>query len=90
MDERDDLNDLIDHLGRTTRLEPSEARRVVEEVVAFLSESPPEFVARRHAELRRDGLPNASIFRRLLQEMTTRRFAAPALTERQIRRLIYG
>ena len=60
-----ELQDLIEHLVRSTRLETDEARRVVDEVLAYLSEHPAEYVARRHGELRREGLANAAIFERL-------------------------
>jgi hypothetical protein len=73
-----------------TRLAPFEARRVVEEVLAYLSESPAEFITRRHAELQREDVANAEIFRRLTSELEHRRFTAPRLSERQIRRLVYG
>ena len=84
------LQDLIDHLVRSTRLEPAEASRVVDEVLAYLSERPAEFVARRHAELQREGLGNPAIFQRLAAELDRRRFASPAMSLRQIRRLVYG
>ena len=83
----EDLTELADHLIRTTRLEPSEARRVIQEVLAYLSESPQEFVTRRHGELQREGHPNVEIYRRLSQELDHRRFPAPRFSERQIRRL---
>ena len=85
-----ELQDLVDHLVRSTRLDADEAARVIEEVLAYLSECPAEYVARRHAELRREGLANAAIFERLAVELDGRRFAAPALSVRQLRRLVYG
>ena len=85
-----DLRDLIDHLVRSTRLETEEARRVVDEVLAYLSEHPAQYVARRHGELQRDGLANAAIFDQLARELDGRRFASPPMSLRQIRRLVYG
>jgi len=84
------LDDLLGHLVRTTSLGAGTAGRLVEEFLAFFSESIEEFVARRHRELQAEGLRNDEIFGRIADEMGARRFAAPALTERQIRRLIYG
>jgi hypothetical protein len=86
----EELTELVEHLCGMTRLAPFEARRVVEEVLAYLSESPAEFITRRHAELQRDGLANAEIFRQLASELDNRRFTAPPLSQRQIRRLVYG
>ena len=64
--------------------------RVVAEVLEYFSESLETFVARRHAELQAEELQNAEIFARIAAELRQRRFAAPALSERQIRRMIYG
>ena len=84
------VDDLITHLTRVTRLDEREARRVIDEVLSYFDESPQAYVARRHRELQRLGLGNAAIYRQLSEELGERRFAAPALSERQIRRLIYG
>jgi hypothetical protein len=88
--EWNDLDELVDYLTRTSRLDRHDARRLVDEVLAFLAEQPDEFVRRRHLALQRQGLPNAAIFDRLKAELAHRRFAAPAYSERQLRRIIYG
>ena len=82
--------DLVAHLVRTTRLSEAEAQRVVLEVLAYFDEPVERFVRRRHAALRADGLQNAQIFARLIDEVAAGRFAASPPTERQIRRMIYG
>jgi hypothetical protein len=81
---------LIEHLERTTRLSHAEAERVVAEVLDFFSESLEAFVTRRHGELQGEELRNAEIFTRLIAEARQRRFAAPPLSERQVRRMVYG
>jgi hypothetical protein len=86
----DDLEELLEYLARTSRLDRSEARRVVDEVLSFLIEQPEEFVRRRHLALQRQGLANAAIFTQLQAELAQRRFPAPAYTTRQLRRIIYG
>lgn len=80
----------MDYLARTTRLERGQAERLVDDVLSFLGEQPEPFVRRRHLELQRQGLSNAAIFERLERELSRRRFAAPAYTRRQLRRIIYG
>jgi len=85
-----ELDLLLDHLVRTTRLERGEASRVVADVLAFYAEPPERFVARRHAELRAERRSNPEIFAQIARELGERRFAAPAVSERQIRRWIYG
>jgi hypothetical protein len=88
--EPDDLEELVEYLARTTRLERGQAERLVDEVLSFLGEQPEQFVRRRHLELQRQGLSNALIFSRLERELSRRRFAAPAYSRRQLRRIVYG
>ena len=85
-----ELQELIAYLTRTTRLSPAEATRVVNEVLSFLAETPEGFVRRRHHALQAEGLPNSVIFARLASELGQWRFRAASLSERQIRRIIYG
>ena len=85
-----EFEDLVAYLVRSSRLSPEEARRVLETVLTFLNESAEEFVRRRHRALQASGLPNPEIYLRLTAELSARRFRAPAYTERQIRRMIYG
>lgn len=85
-----DLEELVEYLARTTRLEHGQVRRLVDEVLSFLSEKPEEFVRRRHLELQRRGLANDAIFAEIEAELEGRRFAAPAFSRRQLRRIVYG
>ena len=87
-----DVDELADFLARTSRLDLAEARRVLQEVVAQLArETVEQFAVRRHRELKRQGsLRNEAIYRQIAEETASRPFAARKLTERQIRRLIYG
>ncbi|MFF5207289.1 hypothetical protein [Streptosporangium sp. NPDC000396] len=71
-------------------LGPGEAARVVADVLAYFSEPVEEFVRRRHAELKARGLVNDEIFRRIAAELPARRVAAPELSLRQLRRIVYG
>ncbi|MDH6137140.1 hypothetical protein P3T37_006572 [Kitasatospora sp. MAA4] len=82
--------DLLAHLTRTSALGPGEAARVVAEVLAYFSETATEYVQRRHAELQARGLTNEQIFTRIAQELPTRRVAAPELSLRQLRRIVYS
>jgi hypothetical protein len=85
-----DLPDLVRHVCATTGLPPGAAARVVADVLTYLDEDVETFVRRRHAELRRRGLVNMQIWTRLAHETGVRRFAAPVLSERQLRRIVYG
>lgn len=85
-----ELEDLVVYLTQSSRLSAAEARRVIDTVLTFLDESAAEFVRRRHHALQTGGVPNPEIFRRLAAELAARPFRAPACSERQIRRMIYG
>ncbi len=73
-----------------TGLTPTEARRVIEDVVAFHAETLESYVRRRHAELKTYGAKNPEIFARIAAELHVRLVAAPELSERQLRRIVYG
>ncbi len=81
---------LVNHLVAGTGLTPTEAQRVVEDVLAFYAEPLEEYVRRRHAELKTYGAKNDEIFVRIAEELTERVVAAPSLSERQLRRIIYS
>ncbi len=85
-----ELDELVAHLVRASRLTPAEAAKLVDEVLSFLAEQPEEFVRRRHLALQHEGLPNPEIFARITAELARWRFRAPDFSERQIRRIIYG
>jgi hypothetical protein len=90
MAETSDLDDLVAYVARSSGLDPSQARRIVDDVLSYLSESPEAFVRRRHAALLRLGRRNPEIYERIAGELAERRFPAPPLSLRQIRRIIYG
>lgn len=75
---------------RTTGLAAGSAARVIADVKAYFDESVEEYVRRRHRELQARGLTNDPIFERILGELRERPVAAPELTARQLRRLVYG
>jgi hypothetical protein len=91
MADKPDIELLINHLCLGSGLTSPEAHKIVDEVIAFFSETPEEYVRRRHLEIKQElGLSNPQIFQRLEAELAQLVFAAPALTQRQIRRIIYG
>ena len=83
-------NALVDRLVAGTDLTPAEARRVIEDVVAYYAEPVEDLVRRRHAELKTYGARNSEIFARIAEELGERVVAAPRLSERQLRRIIYS
>jgi hypothetical protein len=90
MSDLDELDELVAFLVRTSHLSAPQATRLVGEVLSFLAETPEAFIRRRHLTLQAQGLSNDAIFAQLAVELDRWRFRAPALTARQIRRIIYG
>ncbi len=83
-------DDLVAHVVVTTGLSAPEARRVVDDVVAFFREPAEAYVRRRHTELKTYGAKNPEIYDQIATELAQRVVAAPELTTRQLRRIIYG
>ncbi len=82
--------DLVSNLAASTGLPQATAVRVIADVTAYFSETIEEFVRRRHGELQRRQRKNEEIWPLITAELAQRRFTAPGLTERQLRRLVYG
>ena len=82
--------ELVSRVAQSTGLSESEAARVVADVVAYYAEPTEVYVRRRHGWLRARGMRNPEIFAQIHTELNRRVVAPPALTERQIRRIIYG
>jgi hypothetical protein len=68
----------------------TEAARVIDDVVSYYAEPTEEYVRRRHDELQTYGLRNAAIFEQISTELEGRVVAAPELSLRQLRRIVYG
>jgi hypothetical protein len=85
-----DRTELVAYLIRTTRLSANEADRIVAEILAYMDETPEDFIRRRHLKLQAEGCSNSEIFGRIATELQEWRFRSIAYSERQIRRVIYG
>jgi hypothetical protein len=82
--------DLARYLAASTGLSHPTAIRVVADVASYFDETVEEFVRRRHAELRQRQRKNEEIWPLIGSELRQRRFASPGLSERQLRRIVYG
>ncbi len=82
--------ELINLVSASTGLSPGEAARVVADVIGWYREPVEDFVRRRHAYLRTYGKKNDEIFALTAVEPGDRLVAAPDLTARQLRRIVYG
>ena len=85
-----DAHELLRHVAASTGLPEATARRVVADVTAYYGETVDEFVKRRHAELKQKNQKNDEIWPLIAAELGSRRFRAPEMSERQLRRLVYG
>lgn len=83
-------NSLRHHLHHLTALDPPVVDRIIEEILTYYHETVDGFVVRRHRELQRQGQTNTQIFSRIEHELQQHRFQSPTLSQRQIRRIIYG
>jgi hypothetical protein len=82
--------DLVRYLVESLAIPAGLANRIMGDVVAYYSEPIEEFVRRRHADYRRREVPNAEIYPAIVRELQGRLVAAPEVSERQVRRMIYG
>ena len=82
--------DLARYLAASTGLPQSTAMRVIADVTTYFSETIEEFVQRRHVELQRAQRKNDEIWPVIAAELRQRRVPAPSLSDRQLRRLVYG
>ena len=83
--------ELVRHVAASTGLPGAVAARVVADVVAYYcSETTEEYVRRRHRELQARDRRNAEIWTEIADELAHRPVAAGAVTERRLRRMVYG
>jgi hypothetical protein len=82
--------DLVARVAGSAGLTEAEAARVIGDVLAHYAEPVEHYVRRRHAALQLRGTRNPDIYRTIAAELRERLVAAPDLSERQLRRIIYG
>ncbi len=82
--------DIIDRVALSTGLPPNVAARVVGDILGFYREPVEHYVRRRHTELQAAGRKNPEILPLIADELRRRLVAAPDLSERQLRRIVYG
>jgi hypothetical protein len=82
--------DLVRHVARSTGLDEATASRVVADVMAYFGQTVEEYVVKRHEGLKSRNRKNDDIWPLIMAELKARRFKADELSERQLRRMIYG
>ena len=78
------------HLLSIVDIAEPELDKVVADLLDHWSETLVQFVVRRHKELQRSGTPNRLAYAQIRSEVSSKRFVAEPLTERQVRRILYG
>ncbi len=82
--------ELLQHLKRTTGLTEAVLQKVLDEFQHWYAKDLPTWIRDRHRELQRQGLRNRDIYPRLREEAERTLIRPEPLSERQIRRMIYG
>jgi hypothetical protein len=82
--------ELIDRVAGSAGLTQAEAARVVQDVLAWYREPVEDYVRRRHAQHHLYGRRNAEVFELIAAELAGRLVAPPRLSQRQLRRIVYG
>ena len=78
------------YITATYALNENDFDRLLEDFNYYYTLELKEFIRTRHLELKTSGLKNSQIYKQLENEVQERRFKNEALSERQIRRVIYG
>jgi len=63
---------------------------ILEDLGDYFALDVKEYIGIRHQQLQKEGRQNNDIYELIQKELDERRFAAPRLSIRQIRRIIYG
>lgn len=79
-----------DHIMFSFNITEQDFLRLFDEFLGYFGSTLEEFVSRRHIELHKEGKKNPEIYRLIAREVSEKRFAAEPLTERQVRRIVYG
>jgi hypothetical protein len=82
--------DFKDHIMFSFNLTEQDFERLMDEFLGYFGSTLEEFVRGRQAEFHKEGKKNQEIYTLIAQEAFRMRFAEDPLSERQIRRIIYG
>ena len=83
-------SELKNHLKETYGIPAEAFDRLMEEFLFYFGSTLEEFVRERHLQLQKMGKKNPEIYRQIAAEARNLRFAADDLSERRVRRIIYG
>ncbi len=78
------------HLAENYGLDQAKLGRLLEEIWSLTAMTSQAYAIKRHAELKARGERNEAIYLSILSELESGRFQTEELSERQVRRMIYG
>lgn len=78
------------HLMRNYGFSDELIQQLWQDLLAFFVDNHEEYIRCRHLELQDQGMKNEQIYHVLRKEVLKMLFPGPKLTDRQIRRIIYG
>jgi hypothetical protein len=82
--------DFKDHIMFSFNLSDQDFHRLMDEFLGYFGSTLGDYVRARREELHKEGKKNDEIYSLIAREVSIMRFAADPLSERQIRRIIYG
>ena len=88
--ESEQFKSFKDRISIIVNIDDKNIGKLYEELLNIFSESEEDFIQKRHKELKTLGLKNQEIFPEIIKEMKNRLFKGRELSERQIKRIIYG
>ena len=88
--DNDTKGKIKNHIARNYGIEPEQAERLLEELPQLFPLTASEYICQRHLALQQLGFKNSEIYRKIGTELEGMVFSAGSMSERQIRRIIYG
>ena len=79
-----------EHILTSYDLSPKDFDRLMEEINGYYGMTLEEYIQHRHFQLHREGMKNPEIYSLLKEEIRDIRFSVHDISERRIRRIIYG
>ena len=79
-----------DYITSNYSLTEDDFERLLEDFNYYYNLDIKSFIRTRHMLLKSDGYKNPEIYQMLSEEIKSRRFCGERISERQIRRIIYG
>jgi hypothetical protein len=86
----DEKKKIAAYISRNYGLDATQAQKLVEELPLLFDFTVEHYIRNRHLSLQQQGQKNCGIYKTIAGELGSMVFSAEQLSERQIRRIIYG